>query len=179
MSMWSLRRHFTNTSVTGAPYSIESCSLSHNWTVTLRWRVRWLKHAVRSWGRGGTSATHNVVYLSPTWPLIHVPQVERWTKVYICPLDRSRSTWWPDPENGGKRVWSCRRVVMRSALSVFYRVIRRLLWYSYVTSELSLSACTASQLCIKVPVDFTIIWLNGDEGLVVVTCRCGLSGRKV
>ena len=52
--MWSLRRHFTNTSVTGEPYSIESCSLSHSWT--LWWRVRWLKHAVPSWGRGGTSA---------------------------------------------------------------------------------------------------------------------------
>jgi len=39
--MWSLRWHFTNKSVTGAPYSIKSFSLSHSWT--LRWRVRWLK----------------------------------------------------------------------------------------------------------------------------------------
>jgi len=36
--MWSLRWHFTNKSVTGAPYSIESYSLSHSWT--LWWRVR-------------------------------------------------------------------------------------------------------------------------------------------
>ena len=41
MSMWSLRWHFTNKSVTGAPYSINSYSLSHSWT--LRWRVWWLK----------------------------------------------------------------------------------------------------------------------------------------
>ena len=43
MSMWSLRWHFTNKSVTGAPYSIKgySYSLSHSWT--LWWRVRWLK----------------------------------------------------------------------------------------------------------------------------------------
>ena len=53
-SMWSLRWHFTNKSVTGAPYSIKSYSLSHSWT--LWWRVRWLKHAVPSWGRGGTAA---------------------------------------------------------------------------------------------------------------------------
>ena len=54
MSMWSLRWHFTNKTVTGAPYSIKSYSLSHSWT--LGWRVRWLKHAVPSWGRGGTAA---------------------------------------------------------------------------------------------------------------------------
>jgi len=56
MSMWSLRWHFTNKSVTGAPYSIKgySYSLSHSRT---QWRrVRWLKHAVPSWGRGGTAA---------------------------------------------------------------------------------------------------------------------------
>ena len=41
MSMWSLRRHFTNKSVTRAPYSIKSVSLSHS--RTLWWRVRWLK----------------------------------------------------------------------------------------------------------------------------------------
>ena len=54
MSMGSLRWHFTNKSVTGAPYSIKSYSLSHSWTPW--WRVRWLKHAVSSWGRGGTAA---------------------------------------------------------------------------------------------------------------------------
>ena len=62
MSMWSLRWHFTNKSVTGAPYSIRSHSLSHN--RTLWWRVRWLKHAVPSSGYGGTAAmmvqTNNV-----------------------------------------------------------------------------------------------------------------------
>jgi len=42
MSMWSLRWHFTNKSVTGAPYSIKSYSLSHI-SRTLWWRVRWLK----------------------------------------------------------------------------------------------------------------------------------------
>ena len=41
VSMWSLRWHFTNKSVTGAPYSIKSYSLSHSWT--LWWRVQWLK----------------------------------------------------------------------------------------------------------------------------------------
>ena len=41
MSTSSLRRHFTNKSVTGAPYSIKSYSLSHSWT--LWWRVRWQK----------------------------------------------------------------------------------------------------------------------------------------
>jgi len=41
MSTWSLRWHFTNKSVTGAPYSIKSYSPSRSWT--LRWRVRWLK----------------------------------------------------------------------------------------------------------------------------------------
>ena len=54
MSMWSSRWHFTNKSVTGSPYSIKSYSLSHS--QTLWWRVRWLKHAVPSWGRGGTAA---------------------------------------------------------------------------------------------------------------------------
>jgi len=39
--MWNLRWHFTHKSVTGAPYSIKSYSLSHSWT--LWWRVRWLK----------------------------------------------------------------------------------------------------------------------------------------
>ena len=52
--MWSLRWHFTNKSVTGAPYSIKSYSLSHS--RTLWWRVRWLKQWVPSWGRGGTAA---------------------------------------------------------------------------------------------------------------------------
>jgi len=33
MSVWSLRRHFTNKSVTGAPYSIKRYSLSHSWTL--------------------------------------------------------------------------------------------------------------------------------------------------
>jgi len=54
MSMWSLTWHSTNKSVTAAPYRIESYSLSHSWTPW--WRVRWLKHAVPSWGRGGTAA---------------------------------------------------------------------------------------------------------------------------
>ena len=31
--MWSLRWHFTNKSITGAPYSIKSYSLSHSWTL--------------------------------------------------------------------------------------------------------------------------------------------------
>ena len=37
MSMWSLRWHFTNKSVTRARYIIRGYSLSHSWT--LRWRV--------------------------------------------------------------------------------------------------------------------------------------------
>ena len=54
MSMWSLRWHLTNKSVTGAPYSIKHYSLPHSWTL---WRrVQWLKHAVPSWGRGRTAA---------------------------------------------------------------------------------------------------------------------------
>jgi len=41
MSMWSLRWHFTNKSVAGAPYSFKSYSQSHSWT---QWcRERWLK----------------------------------------------------------------------------------------------------------------------------------------
>jgi len=36
-----LRWHFTNKSITGAPNSIKSYSLSHSWT--LWWRVLWLK----------------------------------------------------------------------------------------------------------------------------------------
>jgi len=52
--VWSLRWHFATKSVTGADYSIKSYSLSHSWT--LWWRVRWLKHAVSFWGRGGTAA---------------------------------------------------------------------------------------------------------------------------
>ena len=50
MSMWTLRWHFTNRSVTGAPYSIKgySYSPSHSWT--LWWRVRWLLGRIRRKG---------------------------------------------------------------------------------------------------------------------------------
>ena len=41
MSMLSLRWHFTNKPITGAPYNIKSYSLSHSWT--LWWRARWLE----------------------------------------------------------------------------------------------------------------------------------------
>ena len=41
--MWSLRWHFTNKSVAGAPYSIKRYSYSLSHSRTLRWRVRWLK----------------------------------------------------------------------------------------------------------------------------------------
>ena len=54
--MWSLRWHFTNKSVTGAPYSIKGHSYSLSHSRTLWWRVRWLKHAVPSWGRSRTAA---------------------------------------------------------------------------------------------------------------------------
>jgi len=43
MSMWSLRWHFTNKPVTGAPYSIKGYSYSLSDSRTLWWRVRWLK----------------------------------------------------------------------------------------------------------------------------------------
>ena len=43
MSMWSLRWHFTNKSVAGAPYSIKGYSYSLSYSQTLWWRVRWLK----------------------------------------------------------------------------------------------------------------------------------------
>ena len=43
MSMWSLRWHFTNKSITGAPYSIKIYSYSLSHSQTLWWRVRWLK----------------------------------------------------------------------------------------------------------------------------------------
>ena len=43
MSMWSLRWHFTNKSVAGAPYSIKGYSYSLSHSRTLWWRVRWLK----------------------------------------------------------------------------------------------------------------------------------------
>ena len=41
--MWSLRWHFTNKSVTGAPYSIKGYSYSLSHSRTLWWRVRRLK----------------------------------------------------------------------------------------------------------------------------------------
>ena len=41
--MCSLRWHFTNKSVTGAPYSIKGYSYSLSHSRTLWWRVRWLK----------------------------------------------------------------------------------------------------------------------------------------
>jgi len=50
VSMWSFRWHFTNKSVTGAPYSIKSYSLSHSWTL---WSMT---ETVPSWCRGGTAA---------------------------------------------------------------------------------------------------------------------------
>ena len=43
MSVWSLRWHFTNKSVTGAPYSIKSYNYSVSQSWALWWRVRWLK----------------------------------------------------------------------------------------------------------------------------------------
>ena len=43
MSMWSLRWHFTNKFVTGAPYSIKGYSYSLSHSRTLLWRVRRLK----------------------------------------------------------------------------------------------------------------------------------------
>jgi len=43
MSMWSLRWHFTNKSVTGASYSIKGYSYRLSHSRTLWWRVRWLK----------------------------------------------------------------------------------------------------------------------------------------
>ena len=55
MSMWSLRWHFTNKSVTGAPYSIKGYSYSlvtqPNTMVTST-----MTETVPSWGRGGTAA---------------------------------------------------------------------------------------------------------------------------
>jgi len=56
MSMWSLRWHFTNKSVTRALCSSKGYSYSLLHSQTLRWKVRWLKYAVPSWGRGGTAA---------------------------------------------------------------------------------------------------------------------------
>ena len=43
MSVWSLRWHFTNKSVTGTPYSNKGYSYSLSHSRTLWWRVRWLK----------------------------------------------------------------------------------------------------------------------------------------
>ena len=51
MSMWSLRWHFTNKSVTGAPYSIKSYSLSDIMVKST------MTETVPSWGRGGSAAT--------------------------------------------------------------------------------------------------------------------------
>ena len=57
--MWSLRWHFTNKSVTGAPYSIKGYSYSLSHSRTLWWRVRWLKQCrlevaaeLQQWWRG-------------------------------------------------------------------------------------------------------------------------------
>ena len=52
MSMWSLRWHFKNKSITGAPYSIKSYSLSHSWT--LWWST--MTETVSSSCHGGTAA---------------------------------------------------------------------------------------------------------------------------
>ena len=64
MSTWSLRWHFTNKSVIGAPYSIKSYSLSHSWT--LWWRVRRLK----IWKYAVMSTSKNVVVscILCAWP---------------------------------------------------------------------------------------------------------------
>ena len=43
MSIWSLRWHFRNKSIAGAPYSIKGYSYSLSYSQTLWWRVRWLK----------------------------------------------------------------------------------------------------------------------------------------
>jgi len=50
MSMWSLRWHFTNRSVTGAPYSIKGYSYSPPHSRTLWWRVQWLLGKIRRKG---------------------------------------------------------------------------------------------------------------------------------
>ena len=62
--MWSLRWHFTNKSVTGAPYSIKSYSYRLAHSRTLWWRVRWLKHTAVSTGAG-----HLTTQGLQSWPV--------------------------------------------------------------------------------------------------------------
>jgi len=64
MSMWSLRWHFTNKSVTGAFYSIKGYSYSLSHSRTLWWRVRWLKQWNR-WhftNKSVTAASYSIPY---------------------------------------------------------------------------------------------------------------------
>ena len=63
MSTWSLRWHFTKKSVTGAPYSTKSYSLSHSWKLdtmvksTMTETVPWLFWIYRHY-------IHKLIYLS-------------------------------------------------------------------------------------------------------------------
>jgi len=94
MSMWSLRWHFTNKTVTGAPYSIKSYSLSHSWT--LRWtgeyddwnmqcRLEVAAELQQRWHRGGlvvqTSHVPRSMLGTPVW------RQSGWTDRYAITAD--------------------------------------------------------------------------------------------
>ena len=87
MSMWSLRWHFTNTSVAGAPYSIKGYSYSLSHSQTLWWRVRWLKQCRLE---VVVSGQNSGAVWPPEWPKVrnrqgHIvsPPVDRYWLVFV------------------------------------------------------------------------------------------------
>jgi len=98
--MWSLRWYFTNKSVTGAPYSIKSYSLSHSWT--LWWRVRWLKQCrlevtaeLQQWWRRTNRRWKSIIYptVRPAWWnvtfscscfSILLQKISQWSVMELC-----------------------------------------------------------------------------------------------
>jgi len=64
MSLWSLRWHFTNKSVTGAPYSIKGYSYSCTVTQLDTMVKSTMTETVPSWGHSGTAVTSVAVFKS-------------------------------------------------------------------------------------------------------------------
>ena len=60
MPVWSLRWHFTNKSVAGAPYSTKSYSLSHSWTLCVLLYVLCMYVLVAAQSCSGSVATSYV-----------------------------------------------------------------------------------------------------------------------
>jgi len=68
--MWSLRWHFTNKSVAGAPYSIKGYRYSLSHSQTLWWRVRWLKQcrlkAINRWYGKSKEVNTSFIFIGST-----------------------------------------------------------------------------------------------------------------